>query len=56
MNSETDNRPWYRHFYLWLVILLLGAAICASLYTVYLAVSTAEPVLPEYQREALPER
>ena len=52
MKSERlDTKPWYRYFYPWLVIALLGFAVSASLYTVYLAVSTAEPVLPEYQEQ-----
>jgi hypothetical protein len=51
MNKEANSGPWYRHFYPWLIIVLLGSAVCASLYTVYLAARTAEPVLPEYQRQ-----
>ncbi len=47
--TEIDSKPWYCHFYPWLVIVLLGSAIGSSLFTVYLAMSTAEPVLPEYQ-------
>jgi len=46
MNDE-DIQPWYRHFWPWFIIVLLGSAISASLYTVYLAVSTAEPVLTQ---------
>jgi len=49
--NEKDTLPWYRHFWPWFVILLLGSAVSASLYTVYLASSTAEPVLPEYQEQ-----
>jgi len=48
VTDQEDIQPWYRHFYVWLVIALLGFAVCASLFTVYLAHSTAEPVLPEY--------
>ena len=33
------------------VIALLGSAVTASLYTVYLANATAEPVLPEYLQQ-----
>ena len=40
-------RPWYRHFWPWFILALLGSSISASLYTVYLAVSTAEPVLTQ---------
>ena len=51
MTIQEDSKPWYRYFYPWLIIVLLGASVCASLYTVYLAASTAEPVLPEYQQQ-----
>lgn len=44
--SERDTLPWYRYFWPWFIIALLGCSVSASLYTVYLAVSTAEPVLP----------
>ncbi len=47
--TEMDTKPWYRHFYPWLVIVLLGAAVSGSLYTLHLAVTTAEPVLQEYK-------
>jgi hypothetical protein len=46
---ERDTQPWYRHFWPWFIILLLGSSVSASLYTVYLAMRTSEPVLPEYQ-------
>ena len=45
--SDEDTLPWYRHFWPWFIIVLLGSAVSASLYTVYLAVSTAEPVLTQ---------
>lgn len=44
--NENISRPWYRHFWPWFVIGLLACSVSASLFTVYLAVSTAEPVLP----------
>ena len=50
MNDDAI-KPWYRHFWPWFIIVLLGSAVSASLYTVYLATSTAEPVLPEYQQQ-----
>lgn len=46
--DRKDTQPWYRYFWPWFIIVLLGSAVCASLYTVYLANVTAEPVLPEY--------
>ncbi len=45
--NQKDDKPWYRYFWPWFIIALLGSAVCASLYTVYLAVSTAEPVLTQ---------
>ena len=45
--SEHDSKPWYRYFWPWFVIGLLASSVSASLYSVYLAVSTAEPVLTE---------
>jgi hypothetical protein len=43
--ANEDTQPWYRHLWPWLIIVLLGSSVSGSLYTVYLAVSTAEPVL-----------
>jgi hypothetical protein len=45
MITQHDSAPWYRYFWPWFIIVLLGSSVCTSLYTVYLAVSTAEPVL-----------
>jgi len=45
--SEHDSKPWYRYFWPWFVIGLLALSVSASLYSVYLAMSTAEPVLTE---------
>ncbi|MDX1500186.1 MAG: FixH family protein [Woeseiaceae bacterium] len=44
--NDNISGPWYRHFWPWFVIALLALSVSASLFTVYLAVSTAEPVLP----------
>ena len=49
--DERDTQPWYKYFWPWFIIALLGSAVSASLYTVYLANATAEPVLPEYQQQ-----
>lgn len=43
--QDHDAQPWYRHFWPWFIIALLSSGVSASLYTVYLAVSTAEPVI-----------
>jgi hypothetical protein len=45
---ERQPKPWYRYFWPWFIIALLASSVAASLYTVYLATVTAEPVLPEY--------
>lgn len=49
--TEKDTRPWYRYFWPWFIIALLASSVSASLYTVYLAVSTAEPVLPRLEAD-----
>lgn len=49
--TERDEKPWYRYFWPWFIIGLLSASVSASLYLVYLASSTAEPTLPEYQQQ-----
>ena len=49
--NDQQTKPWYRYFYPWLVIVLLGAAVSGSLYTLYLASSTSEPVLPGYKEQ-----
>ncbi|MEO1245168.1 MAG: FixH family protein [Pseudomonadota bacterium] len=37
MTEHTDQLPWYRHFWPWFVLLLLGSAVTASLSTLYIA-------------------
>lgn len=49
--TDTDSKPWYRYFWPWFVIALLGTAVSGSLYTLYLASSTAEPVDPGYLQQ-----
>lgn len=50
--KQPPQEPWYRHRWPWIVILLLGSSVCMSLYTVYIAVSTAEPEITEsYERQ-----
>ena len=51
MTEGKDTQPWYKYFWPWFIIVLLGSAVSASLYTVYLANATAEPVLPEYLQQ-----
>jgi len=49
--EQRDTKPWYRYFWPWFIIVLLGSAVCGGLFTLYLAVSTSEPVLPGYQEK-----
>jgi len=49
--NERDTLPWYHYFWPWFIIVLLGISVSASLYMVYVATSTAEPVLPEYLQQ-----
>ncbi len=37
MTEQDKQGPWYTHFWPWFVLLLLGSAVTASLYTFYLA-------------------
>ncbi len=34
---SSDSLPWYKHFWPWFVILLIGSAVTASLYTLFIA-------------------
>ena len=45
--SQTDQKAWYYHRWPWILIFLLGSSVCMSLYTVYIAVITAEPEITE---------
>jgi hypothetical protein len=45
--------PWYRQFWPWFIIALPAAAVIASLFTLYLAVSNPDYLVvddEEYQR------
>jgi hypothetical protein len=37
MTEGTQQAPWYRHFWPWFIIVLLGMAVTASLYTLVIA-------------------
>lgn len=43
--SAEIAQPWYRYFWPWLVIALLGSAVAASLASAYLAVRTQDSVV-----------
>ena len=46
--------PWYKNHILLLIILILLATVCGSMYTIYLAVSSKEaPVLEDYSKTGL---
>ena len=37
MTEGSQQAPWYRHFWPWFIIALLGMAVTASLYTLFIA-------------------
>ena len=37
MTEGTQQAPWYRHFWPWFIIALLGLAVTASIYTLVIA-------------------
>jgi len=37
MNSDMNNKSWYRHFWPWFIIAFLSITILACMFTVYLA-------------------
>ncbi|MEO0368948.1 MAG: hypothetical protein AAF197_09215 [Pseudomonadota bacterium] len=39
------NDLWYRNYMVWLVILLPTSVVCASLFTIYLAISHAPEIV-----------
>ena len=44
--------PWYRHFWPWFVVGLLGISVIGSLTTVYIAVSGRDPEVADYVLES----
>lgn len=44
--STVANRPWYRHFYAWIVVGIPTIAVLASLNFVYLAVKNQDELVP----------
>ena len=47
-----DEKPWYRHPYLWLAMLLPASAVVAGLVTLYIAIVNADsPVVDEWYKE-----
>jgi uncharacterized protein len=43
--TPADSAPWYRHFWPWFILALLGSAVAGSLVSAYLAVHYPDPVL-----------
>ena len=44
--EETNTGPWYRHFWPWFLVGLLGISVVASLWTVNVAFSLGDLSLP----------
>ena len=42
MTAQKPKRPWYREPWVWLMIALPMTAVIASMFTIYLAVTTAD--------------
>ncbi len=53
VSSHPDaDKPWYRHPFLWLAILLPASAVVAGLVTLYIAIINADdPVVDEWYKE-----
>jgi hypothetical protein len=51
MNANTDQQPWYRHPWVWLLIALPLSAVIGGIITIYLAVTTSDGlVVDDYYR------
>lgn len=49
-----QSAPWYKHFWPWFIICLMGTAITASLITVYIAVDGSDDVVSDtYYKDGL---
>ncbi len=54
VSTMSDNRPWYRHGWVWFVIALPLAAVIAGLSTVYIAASDPDSlVVDDYYKKGL---
>ncbi len=45
MNEPNDTLPWYRHFWPWFVLFLLGSTVTASFYMLYLALQSEDSLV-----------
>ena len=53
-SGNTDTVAWYKQFWPWFIICLLGSVVCASLVTVTIAFRHADrPVEGDYHRQGL---
>lgn len=46
-NNADLQQPWYRHFYVWMLILLPASVVVASIITVHIAFSNAPQIIPK---------
>ena len=45
MNEPNETLPWYRHFWPWFILLLLGSTVAASFYMLYLALTSEDSLV-----------
>jgi len=45
MTTDADALPWYRHFWPWFLIGLVGSVVLASLVTLGIALSEPDPLV-----------
>jgi uncharacterized protein len=51
---QQDSSPWYKHFWPWFIICLMGTAMTASLITVYIAIDGSDDVVSDtYYKDGL---
>lgn len=54
MNRRPSARPWYREFWPWFIIALIGSVVIASMVTIFLALKyNDEPAAGEYRKQGL---
>jgi hypothetical protein len=51
---QEQSAPWYKHFWPWFIICLMGTAVTASLITVYIAIDGSDDVVSDtYYKDGL---
>lgn len=53
MTQQLDQHPWWRYGYVWLLIAGPAIVILASMATIYLALSTPDPVIEDSYRKGV---